>query len=461
MTFYLKYRPQKIEELDSSSVRETLKLVLSSKKSSFHAFLFTGPKGLGKTSSARIVAKFLNCENRKANDLESCNRCYQCKSTTLGSNLDVVEIDAASNRGIDEIRDLREKINLSTIAAKYKVYIIDEVHMLTTEAFNALLKTLEEPPPHAVFVLCTTEPQKVPATIASRCLHVSFSIATQDELIRSLKRIVSGEKLNVEKEALEKVAKLSDGSFRDGSKILQELSIKAGNRKITKDLVEKEYKVSGIKYYVSSMIGFLEGKNVKGALDLVQKMMNEGTEMKSFVEELTNELHSMLLVKVQEPNAGGMTLEDLKKLFELLMEASAQRKWAVLPQLPLELVIVEYCSVRGFQNTQKTQSFGISESQNVRSSETPIVRQSDSPSIPSFLEELIIKVNTQNRTVAGLLRGVNLKETNGRKVVLETKYKFHKEKLSEVKVRDLIEKMASEILGKNVRIEFNLQGAEH
>ena len=158
--------------------------------------------------------------------------------------MDVLEIDAASNRGIDEIRDLREKINLSTVKAKYKVYIIDEVHMLTAEAFNALLKTLEEPPSHAVFVLCTTEPQKVPATIASRCLTVSFSLATQDELLRSLRRIVSGEKLNIEKDALEEIARLSDGSFRDGSKILQELSVKAGSKKITKELVDKEYQIS-------------------------------------------------------------------------------------------------------------------------------------------------------------------------------------------------------------------------
>src|SRR3989344_1947762 len=169
MVFYRKYRPQTIEELDSRQVRDKLTSVLS-KDSGFHALLFTGPKGLGKTSAARIVAKAVNCE--KINDyskgkklkgtLEPCNKCSACTSITNGTNMDVLEIDGASNRGIDEIRDLREKIKLSPAYALKKVYIIDEVHMLTTEAFNALLKTLEEPPNHVIFILCTTEPHKVP-----------------------------------------------------------------------------------------------------------------------------------------------------------------------------------------------------------------------------------------------------------------------------------------------------------
>lgn len=444
MVYYRKYRPQRIEELDSAQVRETLQAVLGSKKANFHAFLFTGPKGLGKTSAARIVAKFLNCENRKASDLEPCNRCDQCKSITSGSNLDILEIDAASNRGIDEIRDLREKINLSTAAAKYRVYIIDEVHMLTTEAFNALLKTLEEPPAHAVFVLCTTEPQKVPATIASRCLHVSFSVATSDELIRSLKRIVSGEKLNIEKEALEEIALLSDGSFRDGSKILQELVAKAGNRKITKEFVEKEYKVSGVKPQIGTMINYLEERDAKKALDLVQKLMNEGVDMKYFVEELTGELHSKLLLKVQALDGRGMSLEELKKLLELLMNASSQIKYAVLPQLPLELAIVEFtASASPLRSPVEVHSSVQTTTEHPRESN-------------NFLSELILKINPHDRTIAGLLRGVSMTEMNGKKVVLETKYKFHKEKLDERNAKNLIEKVAGEILGKNVTIELTL-----
>ena len=163
MVFYRKYRPQKIDDLDSAAVRDTLHAVLQNDVS--HAFLFTGPKGLGKTSTARIVAKVVNCERKKKGSIEPCNECDQCVSITNGTNVDVLEIDAASNRGIDEIRELKEKIRLAPVAAHRKVYIIDEVHMLTTEAFNALLKTLEEPPSHAMFILCTTEAHKVPETI--------------------------------------------------------------------------------------------------------------------------------------------------------------------------------------------------------------------------------------------------------------------------------------------------------
>lgn len=460
-----------MDELDSSSVRETLKSVLLSKKSSFHAYLFTGPKGLGKTSAARIVAKFLNCEKRKPSDPEPCNKCYQCTSITNGSNMDIVEIDAASNRGIDEIRELRERINLSTIAAKYKVYIIDEVHMLTTEAFNALLKTLEEPPSHTVFILATTEPQKVPATIISRCFHIPFSLATQEELLRSLKRIVTGEKLNIDKEALEKVALLSDGSFRDGSKVLQELSAKAGNRKITKDLVEKEYKSSALSSKVSSLISLIEEKDVKKSLELIQKLVDEGVEIKFFMEKLIEELHSMLLLQIEDKSESKMSLEKLKKLLELLMTASSQTKYAVLAQLPLELAIVEFAAIpphaegaaRQTNELDSGNFSSLSEGLHKSSSGSKnlvgrpsVAPQVGRPAASGFLNELIIKVNAENRSIAGLLRGVSLKEASGKKVVMETKYKFHKEKLEERKAIDLIEKMASEILNKNVRIEFLL-----
>ena len=242
MVFYRKYRPQTIEELDSSAVRETLFSVFSG-KSYPHAFLFTGPKGLGKTSTARIIAKVINCESRIKNKesgdkrsektdvqkhnssfiipnskIEPCNKCSQCLSITNGTNIDILEIDGASNRGIDEIRDLREKIKLSPAYANKKVYIIDEVHMLTTEAFNALLKTLEEPPAHAMFILCTTEPHKIPATISSRCFHISFKMATNEELARSFARIAKKERLTFDKDALDLIANISDGSFRDGVK---------------------------------------------------------------------------------------------------------------------------------------------------------------------------------------------------------------------------------------------------
>src|SRR3989338_8632073 len=332
MVFYRKYRPQTIEELDSEVVRDKLTNILS-RPSSFHALLFTGPKGLGKTSAARIVAKVVNCEklNQKQTaksrklSVEPCNTCDQCVSITNGTNIDVLEIDGASNRGIDEVRDLREKIRLAPARARRKVYIIDEVHMLTTEAFNALLKTLEEPPGHVIFVLCTTEPHKVPATIASRCFHITFKKATVEELVRSFERIVKKEKLEINKEALEFIASLSDGSFRDGSKILEEITLFSKGKKITREFVEEKYKRSNIKDQVLKMIEFLSEKNAPAGLRLVAEIADQGMDFKYIIEQLISELHEMLLAQVgigeSEPRSNRgqkLEIEEIKELVELL-----------------------------------------------------------------------------------------------------------------------------------------------
>src|SRR3990167_4968668 len=301
MVFYLKYRPQRIVDLDSEQVREKLSSIVLGKNLP-HAFLFTGPKGLGKTSAARILAKIINCTNRKPSDPEPCNKCIQCKSITEGTNLDVMEIDAASNRGIDEIRDLREKIRLSPISAKKKVYIIDEIHMLTTEAFNALLKTLEEPPNHAVFILCTTEIHKVPDTIMSRCLQ----------------RVLRGEGMNVDKDALSQIASLSDGSFRDGVKILEEVARAAGRKKITKELIGESYKVSSITKDVYDLIDFLSQRDLKSAVSLINALKEKGTDARFFTEELVSQIHGVLLKKlgiVEGVSDVSLSIEEIKNLF--------------------------------------------------------------------------------------------------------------------------------------------------
>ncbi len=180
MAYYLIYRSKKIDELDLASVRETLSAIVRSGDIP-HAYLFSGPKGTGKTSAARILAKVINCENRKAKSIEPCNKCEQCKLIDSGGNIDVIELDAASNRGIDDIRSLRDAVRLSPAKARKKVYVIDEAHMLTTEASNALLKTLEEPPDHVIFILATTNPEKLIGTIRSRTTDVRFKRANSEQ----------------------------------------------------------------------------------------------------------------------------------------------------------------------------------------------------------------------------------------------------------------------------------------
>jgi DNA polymerase III subunit gamma/tau len=502
MVFYRKYRPQTIEELDSKEVREKLHSVLESPDVS-HAFLFTGPKGLGKTSTARIVAKSLNCE-KKTKGVEPCNVCTQCRSITNGTNMDILEIDGASNRGIDEIRDLREKIKLSPMSARKKVYIIDEVHMLTTEAFNALLKTLEEPPSHVVFILCTTEPHKVPGTILSRCLRIQFKKATTEELIRSFERILKAEKLESEKDALRLIAGFSDGSFRDGVKILEEMSLLAPSagsgqeaKKITKELVEKKYAIAGTQYQVAQMIKSLEDRDVKRAFGIVAKLTSEGVEMGYFLQILIETLHNGLLFKagVEVVPGAGLFLDNLKleiaeikRLIELLSMAKSELKYAVLPQIPLELVIVEWAikkqdSARPLNDSLEPNgnTNQLSEKKSTPPAKGLIKNGSIEPVKSSFQDKpypsisvtqqdmakysehdalwtaLIDKVKAVNHSVAGVLRGCTIKSYDNKVLLLQTNFKFHKDKLSEPKTMELLNNACKEVTKKNVKIVIELK----
>src|SRR3989344_149095 len=481
MVFYRKYRPQKIEELDSSEVREKLYSVLES-SSVPHAFLFTGPKGLGKTSTARIVAKSVNCEKNKG--LEPCNKCDQCTSITNGTNVDVLEIDGASNRGIDEIRDLREKVKLSPAGSKKKVYIIDEVHMLTTEAFNALLKTLEEPPSHVLFILCTTEPHKVPATISSRCFHIQFNKATSEELVSSFERIIKSEKVKADKEALNLIASLSEGSFRDGSKILEEMVLAGGKKELTKELVEKKYQISDINSEISRMIEYLANRDTKKALDQTSKITDKGLDMRYFIEQLIQTFHKFFLQKAgvgssAELKVKGLELEieEIKRLIEIFAKAHSELKFAVLPQLPLEMAIVEWGIVStdsrlphvaydARQALAKTQppTRSLSERRlkpelkssfnSSASGQAPILKNDDKTGI---LQELINKVKTYNHSIAGVLRGCRVISYDKERVVIEAGFKFHKERLDDPKAKEILRNAVSEITGKKVDVSVTLK----
>lgn len=431
MVYYRKYRPQTVSELDLKEVREKLTSILSSKEIP-HAFLFIGSRGLGKTSSARILAKAINCQNKKG--IEPCNDCDICKSITDGSHIDIIEIDAASNRGVDEIRSLREKVKFSPSELSKKVYIIDEVHMLTNEAFNALLKTLEEPPGHVVFILATTEVHKIPQTILSRVFAVKFEKPSAHELTNSLKRIVRGEKLDVDEKVFPKIFELSEGSFRDGAKIIEELNLNSNGKKIDLDLLEKVYRTGSVEKQAEELLEEIYKKDMNASLKIIGKMASEGLDFKTIIERLVEKLRIDLIS--ENPS---LKIYDIKELLRLLNEAYATIKLSVLPQLPLELAIMEW-STREELKSQKSEIRNGEKKENikiVKGSESDDKTNAKSPS-GDFLKDLIDVVHKESRQVAAFLRSCKGATVEKNVLVLVTPYSLHAEKLSKQEYREII-----------------------
>lgn len=339
MTFYLKYRSQKIDDLDLENIREQVK-IYSHSKNIPHAFLFAGPKGTGKTSAARILAKIVNCTNKKSKMAEPCNKCDQCKLISSGNNIDVIELDAASHRGIDDIRNLRDAVKLAPAKASKKVYIIDESHMLTTEASNALLKTLEEPPEHVIFILATTNPEKLLPTILSRSTLLKFEKASTRELLRSLKRVVKNEKLKTNDEALKLIAQSSDGSFRDAHKILEQLSLSGKSISMKKVKEQLGNEAENVKEFID----FLVNRKTRKAIKYIERLNKDGRDINLFIRGVMNDLRAALLTKVGigERDIEGLEKNEIIDLLELLAETELKTQVFSIEQLPLELAVIKW-----------------------------------------------------------------------------------------------------------------------
>ena len=354
IVFARKYRPQVFGDIvGQAHITTTLKNAISQNRVA-HAYLFSGPRGVGKTTTARILAKALNCEKGPSPD--PCNSCASCKEITQGSSLDVLEIDGASNRGIDEIRSLRENVKFSPSKGDFKVYIIDEVHMLSQEAFNALLKTLEEPPPHVKFIFATTHPHKVPATILSRCQRFDFRRLSTEEILVSLGMIKKEEKLNIAEDALRSMARYADGSIRDAQVILDQIASTSkgaiGVEDVTKILgvIDED-----LLFGLSEAIG---DKDAVSALKIIDRFVNEGKDVHQAVISLIKHFRNILIIKVSdklnslidtgtdkitryEDEARKFSVEDILYVIYTLSNTIDLIRKTSLPRIPFEAVMVK------------------------------------------------------------------------------------------------------------------------
>jgi DNA polymerase-3 subunit gamma/tau len=359
LSLYRKYRPLTFSDvIGQGHIVQTLSNAITHNRIG-HAYLFTGPRGTGKTTMARIFARAVNCQNPKGAD--PCLECESCKNITEGRSLDIFEIDAASNTGVDNIRELRENVKFPPTTSKFKVYIIDEVHMLSTGAFNALLKTLEEPPAHVIFILATTEIHKVPETIISRCQRYDFTRLSLEHIIEKLSTIAKNEKVSIEKNALEMIAIAAEGGMRDAESLLAQV-MSLEDKKITAKEVE-EILGTTQRQSLEAMVSYLLNKDASSAITLVNELSRDGYDLDVFNKSFLNYLRQVMLVCVDAKlakifsyeltkdqasalveQAKSHSAKELLFIIQSFSEIQGKIKSSFIPQLPLEMAIIKAVS---------------------------------------------------------------------------------------------------------------------
>ncbi|PIS22786.1 DNA polymerase III, subunit gamma and tau [candidate division WWE3 bacterium CG08_land_8_20_14_0_20_41_10] len=463
--YYTKYRPQTFKEIQRpNDIADALMQQIKTDKT-VHAYLFTGPRGIGKTTVARLLAKGLSCINlSKEGDV--CGKCAFCLAVQNGNLIDLIEIDAASNRGIDDIRDLKEKVRLLPVEGKKKIYIIDEVHMLTNEAFNALLKTLEEPPKHAVFILCTTEFHKVPETIKSRCQVFKFKRPTRGQIVEKLKRIadleVGGEKLALAE--LEKVAVMAGGAFRDAETILQQL-IEAGVGDAKLNAPDS----------IHQFLNSLSVNNATEALQIINTNFDDGVDLAVWTDGLIRYLRDLLYLKMgfsddyfsldsgslseRKTLAVGLTKDWLVKAVEVFNITLNDLKSYSIPQLALEIAVVKLIdsgdekkpngdspktgiAPKPLKILQPTPERETSEEVSPKDNSSTVIISA----VQERWREIVAQVSKINSSVGALLKSSKPISVEGSTVLLEVSYKFYKERLESSANLKIVEKVLDEVL---------------
>jgi DNA polymerase-3 subunit gamma/tau len=500
---YRKWRPQTFDEVvGQEHVIRTLRNALTSGRI-HHAYLFAGPRGTGKTTTARLLAKAVNCLAPEAQ--RPCNACAICQAVNEGRLLDLIEIDAASNTGVDDVRELREKVGFRPNEARYKVYVIDEVHMLSNAAFNALLKTLEEPPPHAIFVLATTESHKIPATVLSRCQRFDFRRIPVSQIVERLAWMTEQEHIRADREALALVARQATGSMRDAESLLDQLaSFEEGG--ITADEVRAALG-TGTNEAVMQVGEALAAGDVAQGLSVINNAMDEGADTRQFARQIVEHLRALLLLKLKsgvilahipedvrpqlEAQAADFSFQTLTRAVRLFNQAAAEAKGGWQPQLPLEMAFIEAVQPIDVENPApdgpsspprsspspptrhsppaRTPSNSATTTHSA-SSATPsasvVVKESgpayvghepgDGALTPEVLRsrwpDFLNALRPRNLPLEALMRSCEPLAIEGDVVVLGFTHDFHRSRVEEEQNRQDIEDVLAELIGRRYRV---------
>ena len=507
---YRKWRPQTFEEVvGQQHVVRTLRNALTSGRI-HHAYLLAGPRGTGKTTTARLLAKAVNC--LAPDDQRPCNQCAICQAVNERRLLDLIEIDAASNTGVDDVRELRERVGFRPNEARYKVYVIDEVHMLSNAAFNALLKTLEEPPPHAIFVLATTEPHKIPATVLSRCPRFDFRRISVSEIVVRLEWLTQQEDIQADREALTLIARQATGSMRDAESLLDQLASYDGKGITVADV--RAALGAGASETVLQVTDALAKGDVAQGLGAINTAVDEGADPRQFARQMVEHLRALLLVRLEsgvipphisddmrprlKEQADSFSPRALARAVRLFNQAAAEAKGGWQPQLPLEMAFVEAAlppepesagprtpptqdstrssspAHRAASSPAKTRSTPVRSAppappQPSKTIQEPGPAYSNPPSGDGSLSpegvrtrwpEFLNALRPRNLSLEALMRSCEPVAVEGDVVLLGFTHNFHRSKVEEQHNKQLVEDVLSSLVGQRCSVRCVLAGQE-